>query len=506
MPEIDLVFHGHFYQPPRENPWTDELPREASASPAHDWNERVNAESYRPNAFARIVDEQGRIDGIINNYELISFNFGPTLLRWMERADPLTLARIQDADRRSAMARGGHGNALAQAYNHIILPLANARDRATQLRWGLAEFEYRFARRAEAMWLPETAANDAVLAELIEHGMRYAILAPAQAALVRRIGDRGEWQRVPGGSVEPGRPYRWLHPDGSGRSLALFFYDGPLARSVAFGDALRDSRMFFDACLAAARRGDGTHPVVHVAVDGETAGHHHPWGDRALAYALAREAAGRGFHVTNYGELLERTPLQWDVQIDPGERGEGTAWSCAHGVGRWMRDCGCHMGQREGWNQAWRGPLRAAFDLLRDAASAYFEDEGGRSWRDPWAARDAYIQVLLRPDAQSRGALLREHARVSAGGESAVRALRMLEMQYQLLLMYTSCGWFFDDVGGLEAVQVMRYAGRAMDLWQQLGGAPPAHRCWTRSHRRAATTRVRAPRPTCSLPGWTGRA
>lgn len=473
MAEIDLVFHGHFYQPPRENPWTDEVPREPSASPFHDWNQRIDAESYRPNAFARVVDEQGRIDDIVNNYELISFNFGPTLLRWLEREDPLTLARIVEADRRSARTRGGHGNAIAQAYNHMILPLANARDRATQMRWGIAEFVHRFGRHPEAMWLPETAANDLVLGELIDHGMRFAILAPLQAARVRRIDGDGSWQDVRGARVEPGRPYRWSHPDQSGRSLALFFYDGPLARSVAFGEALRDSHMFLEACTAAAHRGDGTHPIVHVAVDGETAGHHHAWGDRALAYALAREAAAKGFRVTNYAELLDRHPPLWEVELDHGELGEGTAWSCAHGVGRWIRDCGCRIGHREGWSQAWRGPLRAAFDLLRDRAIPFFEQEGGRLWRDPWAARDAYIQVLLRPSEQTREALLREHGRGLPGADAATRAFQLLEMQHQLLLMYTSCGWFFDDVGGLEAVQVMRYAARAMDLWRELGGDPP---------------------------------
>jgi alpha-amylase/alpha-mannosidase (GH57 family) len=485
MPDIDLVIHGHFYQPPRENPWTDEVGAEPGARPFHDWNQRINAECYRPNAFARIVDDAGRIERIVNNYELVSFNLGPTLLRWMQRHDPLTLARLVEADRRSARVRGGHGNAIAQAYGHAILPLCNARDRATQIRWGLAEFAWRFGRGAEALWLPETAASPATLDDLIEHGLRYAILAPSQAARVRRsVQDRdggngsgaGPWEDVRGGTIDPSRPYRYSHSDGSGRSLALLFYDGLLARSVAFGGALRESRLFIDACAATAAAPGRQGQVVHLAVDGETWGHHHAWGDRALAYALAREAPARGFHVTNYGELLDRVSPQWDAEIELGEDGLGNAWSCAHGLGRWTRDCSCRLAQREGWTQAWRAPLRAAFDLLRDQAAVFFEQEAGCLLQDPWAARDAYVHVLLEPGEAARARLLREHSRGGLAGEQGVRALQLLEMQHMLVLMYASCGWFFDDIAGLESVQVMRYAARAVDLWSRLGGQPPIGR------------------------------
>lgn len=462
-----IIVHGHFYQPPRENPWTGAVDHEDSARPYHDWNERVHAECYRPNAFARIVDSRGRPVQIVNNYANISFNFGPTLLSWLEERHPETYARILEADRTSVRRRGGHGNAIAQVYSHPILPLLGGRDRLTQIHWGIADFRHRFGRAPEALWLPETACNDATLSDLIGAGLRFVILSPYQAERVRPLAD-GEWVSVADGSIDPREPYRYYHRDGSGRSIAIFFYDANAARAVAFEGALGSSQTLIDRLELGLGEG-GT--LVNAATDGESYGHHYRFGDRALAYALEVLARERALRPTNYGEFLAGNPPRREVEIKAGPNGEGTAWSCAHGVGRWYRDCGCQTGGEEGWNQAWRGPLRAAFDLLRDAAAAHFEAGGGELFRDLWAARDAYIGVILAPSR--RESFLRRHCGRHLGDDEQVRALKLLEMQRNAMLMYTSCGWFFADISGLESVQVMKYAGRVLDLMDELDLAAP---------------------------------
>ena len=435
-----LIIHGHFYQPPRENPWTGEINPEPTAAPYHDWNERIHAECYAPN---------------INNYPQISFNFGPTLLSWLASHHSDTYQKILDADRVSAAARGGHGNAIAQAYGHAILPLCNVRDRLTQVVWGLADFRFRFGREAESLWLPETAANDQVLALLIEQGLRYVILAPNQAK----------------GGIDGSRPYLFRHPDGSGRLLAIFFYNGPLARAIAFERALASSRGLVDWFISAARSGD----LVNVATDGETYGHHFKFGDLCLAHALDVEAKAAGFWITNYAEYLDRHPPELEVQIDNGPDGEGTSWSCVHGVGRWSRDCSCHTGGEPGWNQQWRQPLRTALNFLRDDAAKKFEDAGAELLSDPWLARNQYIDVILDPE-HARKEFLKRHAVRPLNPPEESRVWNLLEMQRSALLMFTSCGWFFSDLAGIETIQVMRYAARVIDLMSQLGMEPPVDR------------------------------
>jgi alpha-amylase/alpha-mannosidase (GH57 family) len=448
---LSLVVHGHFYQPPRENPWLGTIERQDSARPYHDWNERIAAECYTPNAFARILDDDGRILDIVNNYEFISFNFGPTLLEWLEERAPDTYARILDADRRSLAARG-HGNAIAQAYNHTILPLCNERDRRTQLRWGVADFERRFGRRPEAMWLPETAMSPPVIDALLDEGLRFVILSPHQAEAVRD-GDR--WVDVSGGTIDPTRPYRLLAS--GGRPLDVFFYDGPVSSAIGFEGALGSSRGLVDRLACAAQESDRD-LLVHVATDGESYGHHTRFGERTLAYALAVEAPRRGFAVTNYAAWLDAHPPTVEVRLKPGPNGEGTAWSCAHGLGRWLRDCGCRDGAR-GWSQAWRGPLRRALDLVRDRCATLFERRGATLFRDPWAARDEYLAGRAQIHA-----FLEAHALHPLDALSRLTALRLLEMERYALLMYTSCGWFFDELSGLETTQILRYAGRAVEL------------------------------------------
>ena len=461
-----LIIHGHFYQPPRENPWTGIVEAEPGAAPFHDWNERIHSECYQPNAFARIADSETDSERVANNYAKISFNFGPTLLSWIEHNHADTYARIIAADQESALKRGGHGNAIAQAYGHAILPLCNERDLRTQIRWGIADFSQRFGRRPEALWLPETACNDEVMNALIDAGLRFVILAPHQAARAREIGET-EWRVVNEQSIDTSIPYRYSRRDGSDRSIAVFFYEGPTSRAIAFENLLKSSRGLVDRFTQTA-----TGDLVNVATDGETYGHHFKFGDICLAHALEIEAPASGFDITNYGEYLDQHPAIFEVEINNGPAGEGTSWSCPHGVGRWIRDCGCHTGGEQGWNQAWRTPLRQALDFLRDENVPYFEATRGTLFIDPWLARDESIALIL-DQHQSREQFLFQHAGRWLSSDEQWRALTNLELQRMLVLMYTSCGWFFNDLSGIETVQILKYAGRAMDLMVQLE-LPPA--------------------------------
>jgi alpha-amylase/alpha-mannosidase (GH57 family) len=457
------VVHAHFYQPPRENPWTEEVPREPSAgAPFHDWNERISAESYRPNAFARIFDGDGRVLAIVNNYEELSFNVGPTLMSWLERHQPDVYGRVQAAEE--------GGGAIAQAWNHMILPLAGERDVRTQIRWGLADFRHRFGREAPGMWLPETAVNPFVLSVLAEEGVGFTILAPSQVAATRPLAGRASrslaavpnraWTPVDGDHpIDTRVAYRFVHPRRKGLGVDLVVYHGGLSHALAF-EAVTSETLVDRASSAAGRRGG----LVAIALDGETFGHHHKWADRALAYALTAEAPRRGLEVTNLASWLERNPPLYEAQVHE------SAWSCAHGVGRWSADCGCSTGGPAGADQRWRAPLRAALDMLRDTGVEVFERRGPEYFvgGDPWAARDAYVDVLI-------GAVSREGfaARWVAPGADPVVAFTLLEAQRSAMLMYTSCGWFFYDLAGLETVQVLRYAARVCDLLAEAGEPSP---------------------------------
>ena len=454
-----ICIHGHFYQPPRENPWLEAVETQDSAYPYHDWNERITDECYEPNATSRILDVKDRIVGITNNYASISFNFGPTLLSWLESRAPHTYAAIIEADRISRSRFGGHGCAIAQAYNHIILPLANSRDKRTQVRWGIRDFEFRFGRRPEGMWLPETAVDVESLEALAAEGIAFTILEPHQAAKMRRIGAK-EWTEA-NGTLDPTRAYRCPLP--SGRSIDVFFYDGPISRAVAFENLLARGENLAHR-LATAFSSDRDHPqLVNIATDGETYGHHHRFGDMALAYALHYIESQKLARLTNYGLYLVEHPPTHEVQI-----AERTSWSCAHGVGRWESDCGCNTGAGIGWNQQWRGPLRKALDWLRDELGAIYEREAPAHLRDPWAARDAYIDVIL--DRSDEG-VTRFMKKEGTPGANVTAALELLEMQRNAMLMYTSCGWFFNDISGIETVQVLNYAARVMQLAENFGPA-----------------------------------
>lgn len=474
-PPIALVVHGHFYQPPRENPWTEEVPRETTAAPFPNWNARIHAECYRANAYARIYGGKDHISSIVNNYAGLSFDVGPTLARWLARHDPQVMRRIRSGNDEQRTRLGSSG-ALAQVWGHPIAPLLNERDLRTQILWGQMDFRHRFGRKPEGMWLPETAANETTLAALIDAGISYTIVAPEQIEAVRPGADE-EWLPVTKDTVDTGRAYRFSHPDGSGRSLALAVFDGPLSRDLAFGDATRDAASFLAAMQRSAERSKVTgRRLVLAASDGELYGHHKKFADLTLAYALSVTAPAEHIEVTNLGAFLDETPPTWEARLRPGPDGEGTAWSCNHGLGRWQRDCGCRMHEGKGTSQAWRAPLRQALDHLRDRAASFFEDLGGDLFADPWQARDAYGDFIDQPPHQ-RAQLLRRRGRpalAKSRGPAIAQALRLMDMQRSLLLMYASCAWFFDDIAGPETAIALRRAAHAMDLWKQLGGKPPS--------------------------------
>lgn len=454
-----LTIHGHFYQPPRENPWLEAIELQDSALPFHDWNERINKECYNPNSVSKIVDSRNRILDIVNNYEHISFNFGPTLLSWMEQFAPLTYERIIKADIESQSEHDGHGNAMAQVYNHIIMPLANENDKITQVKWGIRDFEYRYGRKPEGMWLAETAVDDDTLRVLEENGIKFTILSPYQALKMRVEGDK-KWTDVSWGNIDPARSYRYYIKSAPGKFIDLFFYDGAISKSVAFDELLKDGNKF------AKRLKDGVsdcrdYPqLVHIATDGESYGHHTKFGDMALAYVLQIKAKEEGFTITNYGEYLEKYRSNYEVDIK-----QASSWSCFHGVGRWKEDCGCSTGGHPGWNQKWRKPLRDALDYLRDELAKLFEAEGPKYFnKNCWEVRNSYIDVILDRSSLSVNKFHKENFLPDLSDEDKVKAMELLEIQRQAQLMYTSCGWFFSEISGIETVQIMKYAARAMQL------------------------------------------
>ena len=454
-----LCIHGHFYQPPRENAWLEEIELQESAAPYHDWNARICAECYSPNALARVLNGNKELTDLVNNYAHISFNFGPTLLSWMEAKEPEVYQAILEADRQSQQFFSGHGSAIAQCYNHMILPLANGHDKETQIKWGIYDFEKRFGRKPEALWLAETACNTETLEILAANGLKFVILAPGQCARVRKIGDK-KWQEI-GAGVDPKRAYLCNLP--SGLKITLFFYDGPISQGIAFSDTLSSGEKFAARLLSTYNNSDEPQ-LMHIATDGETYGHHQKFAEMALAYCLKTIQEKPDVQLTVYGEFLEKNPPKYEAQIQ-----ENTSWSCFHGVERWRADCGCNSGMHNGWHQKWRGPLRAALDFIRDEMIKTFENVGREYFKDVWAARNDYIELILDRSLDAQHKFFLRHATEKAWNDRST-ALKLLEMQRMALLMYTSCGWFFDEVSGLETTQIMQYACRAIELNHQLSG------------------------------------
>lgn len=463
MPDIKnqlyLIIHGHFYQPPREDPWTGTIDRQDSAYPYHDWNERINNECYAANADSRTLNQQGQIVNIINNYEYISFNFGPTLLIWLEKNDPVTYNKIIEADRISAGKNNGHGNAIAQVYNHIIMPLANTADKFTQILWGLYDFKKRFGRDSEGMWLAETAVNIDTIEALIECGIKYIILSPTQAESIRSS-ETDEWHNVENNSVDTSQAY---HVNTKKGHIAVFFYDKDIAKSVGFEHILTNSDNFRDRIIASDNE-DKPACLVNIATDGESYGHHEPFANMCLADMINDNNHNNHFIMTNYGKFLEEFPPVDEVHLKDGNNCLGTAWSCSHGVGRWMEDCGCSNGGPEEWTQAWRKPLRMAFDFLRNNIAVEAEQIGNLYLKNFWNARNDYISLIMENNETARKSFFNKHAKKTLDIDEQRIVLTLFEAQKFALFMYTSCGWFFSEISGIEGVQCQRYALRALEL------------------------------------------
>jgi alpha-amylase/alpha-mannosidase (GH57 family) len=470
---VYVTVHGHFYQPPRENPYLDAIERQPSASPFHDWNERIHWECYRPNAFARVLNDRGEVVKIVNNYEYMSFNIGPTLMSWLERYDVEVYQRILEADAKSCDRLNGHGNAIAQVYNHIILPLANERDKHTQIRWGKQDFRSRFGRDPEGMWLAETAVDYATLEALVAEGIKFIILAPSQAQRCRPIstedGSDHQWHEVGGNQIDPTRPYRcYLDSKESAKKstpyIDIFFYDGPISRDMGFSDVVYNSHHFAGRIGAAIRGDHRQSQLISVATDGETFGHHKKGTEKTLAYAFIGEFPRHGWTVTNFAHYLSLNPPSWEVKLK-----SVTAWSCAHGVDRWQDDCGCG-GEGGVWHQKWRRPLRNALNWLRDQLGDVYEEHGSTLFRDHWQARDEYIQVMGDRTPANINRFFARHQTRKLQAAEQIEALRLLEMQRHSLLMFTSCGWFFEELSRPEGTQILRYASRALELAEDVAG------------------------------------
>jgi alpha-amylase/alpha-mannosidase (GH57 family) len=464
---INLTIHGHFYQPPRENPWTGEIEEQKSAAPFHDWNEKIYAESYKPNSEAPIIDDTGKIVSITNNYEYLSFNFGPTLLNWIKTKHFDTYQKIIEADRISVERHNGHGNAFAMCYNHVIMPLANERDRITQIRWGLKDFKYHFGRDSEGIWLPETACNMQTIESLIYEGIKFIILDVSQADKMRSIGS-ADCLDVSNGSINPKYSYLCYSEIYPEKFICIFFYDGPISKSVAFDDVLVSSNNLLNKIEQAINPEIDKDILLSLATDGETFGHHKKLAERTLAYFIKSLVPQNNLNITNFGEYLENHPSMFKVKIKKGDNGEGTSWSCPHGVKRWKEDCGC--GKVDNTSQKWRKALRLSLNWLRDDLIEIFEETGSKYFKDPWLARNDYIDLILDNSEKRRTEFLYFHAKRILTKEEIDIFFDLLEMQKYAMLMFSSDGWFFSEISGLETIMILQYAARAIEIGEKLAG------------------------------------
>lgn len=456
-----LIIHGHFYQPPREDPWTGVVPYQESAYPHHDWNKRITKECYAANSASRTLDPQGRITSILNNYEYLSFNFGPTLMQWLKREAPNVYERIVEADKTSRERRRGHGNALAQGYNHTILPLDSPEDLTTQVVWGMEDFQSHFNRDPEGIWLPEAAVNLPVVDELIRQGIRFIVLSPWQGQAYAREG-QNRWKQLHGHPMPSDRAYRIERPGGS---LGVFFYNHTLASGISFEHFLLNADSLYDRFKVHKHEDSPSH-LINTATDGEIYGHHEPYGDMCLAAFSRLTAEREDFEWTNYGEYLELNPPKTLVQLRSGEEERGSSWSCYHGVSRWYKDCGCSTGGQENWNQQWRAPLREAFQRLSEKLrEIYFERMSELSSTDPAEIRNRYSQVLTGKDSPEEFAKAYLD-RTQPKATRITQFLELLEGQKFCLYSFTSCGWFFSEISGIEPTQNMKYALKAIRFYQ----------------------------------------
>jgi len=462
-----VIIHGHFYQPPRENPWIDLIENQPSAAPHHDWNERIYDQCYRPNAYSRLLDPQGMIVDIYNNYQNLSYNFGPTLFSWLEQFHPVTAQRIIQSDIESCQRLGGHGNAVAQVYNHIIMPLASRRDQLTQIRWSKYFFRKRYGRDPEGIWLAETAINMETVLCLIEENFKFVILSPNQAESFRAFQGDTAWYQTSQRGIDTRCAYRIFPKDINGNQLPgyldAFFFDEGLSKEISFGNLLTDAHILGNRINSCYTDNPIVDQVVTIATDGETFGHHKPFGDMCLAYFFKNIAKKLDIVPVNFGYYLSKCPPVYEVVLK-NMFGEGTAWSCAHGVGRWTRDCGCQTGGQPGWKQGWRHPLRKALEKLQRKIDVEFEKKFIGYEADPWRVRDNYISV---EDCTGNDfdTFIKNQLKIASLDKKEIFAFRRaLEAQKYILFSFTSCGWFFSDISGIETIQNLAYACRALQL------------------------------------------
>ncbi len=463
-----LCIHAHFYQPPREDAWTGEILPQESAAPFHDWNERIFQECYKPNSEAVIVDEHDNVIKRVNNYEYFSFNFGPSLLGWIKKKHPRTYTRIIEADRKNALNNEGHGNAIAMCYSHLIMPLANRNDKITQVKWGVADFKYHFGRDPEGIWLPETACNEETIEVLIEEGIKFIILDPSQAEKARKI-YRGKWKDVSDGSIDPGIPYKCFSKINPGKFISIFFYNGPLSRNIAFDDHIYDSKRLLKRLEHVHVNRNYENFLISTAVDGETFGHHKNYTERTMSYLFSELIPSSHFEIVNFSEYLASNTPEYEVKIKEGENNEGTSWSCLHGTGRWMEDCGC--GKNDEYpSQEWRKPLRESLNWLRDEFILIYISIGHNFFNEIWKARNEYINLILSDDKESREKFFYFNSKRFLNENETELCIKLLEMQKFSMLMFTSCGWFFSDVSGIETIQILQYAARAIEIAKEVSG------------------------------------
>jgi alpha-amylase/alpha-mannosidase (GH57 family) len=466
--KVSLCIHSHFYQPPRENAWTGEIEPQQSAAPFHDWNERILQECYKPNSEAVIVDEHDNVIKRINNYEYFNFDFGPTLLSWIKKKHHKTYERIIEADKRSTEVHSGHGNAIAMIYNHVIMPLANYNDKITQVKWGVADFKFHFGREPAGIWLPETACNEETLEVLVNEGIKYIILDPSQASKVRKI-HHGKWKDVSSGNINTEISYHCYLEKYHNKFINIFFYNGSLSKNIAFDDHIFNSTRLLQRLEHVPIENKKSDNLISAAVDGETFGHHKHYTERSMAYLFSELIPLSKFKIVNFGEYLSLQNSEYEVKLKEGKNGDGTSWSCPHGVARWKENCGCGN-SNENSSQEWRKPLRDSLNWLRDELIVIFEKIGNNFFKNIWKARNEYISLILVPYKESRERFFYFNVKKFLSDTESDICIKLLEMQKYSMLMFTSCGWFFSDISGIETIQILQYAARAMELAKEVSG------------------------------------
>ncbi|MFH1416436.1 MAG: DUF3536 domain-containing protein [Elusimicrobiota bacterium] len=443
-----FILHAHFYQPPRENPWSGMIEHQETACPANDWNERIYNECYLPNTSAIIHTPEGHCEEV-NNYKYISFDVGPTLSRWMAEHHMDTYKQILEADWQE-------NNAVAMAFNHTILPLDSSVMRRVQIAWGIEEFKIRYRREPAGMWLPECAFSYDVAEDLINSGIKFMLLTQGQAESVKRLYGNSLYY-VSGAKLDIRRPYRLETRVGY---IDVFFSHNELAGEISFGGLMNNPV----ACADRIEKIFGTKQsedlLVSVATDGETFGHHHKGMEQRLAYLLKYELPARGIEVSCFEKYISEHPPKWAVRVT-----NNSSWSCCHGIERWKSACGCG---KEGDNDLeWRKPLRDSLNWLAGNVLEIFTEKSEKYFTvPPREALENYGKVLT--NSSLLGDFHSEYVVEPFRGSAEVS--NIMEMMHFTSYMFTSCGWFFGDLSRLEPVQNLSYALRAIELMRRLWG------------------------------------